>query len=120
MAQQPVQPLTEDFSLIGPDATAAFEPAGRPAIPTEHAGSEHLDLAGRKSALDDEEEEDEDEDVVDDDEEDDLDEDEDEDDLEDDDDEDLEDDDDEEDDDEEDEEDDEEEEDEVKPLKVKR
>lgn len=125
MAITPNQDPIDEFSAVGPDATAAFEPAGSPANPTEHASSENVEVAGRKSGLDEEDEVEDDEDeLVADDEDDDLEdddeeEDEDEDDELEDDDDDLEDDDedDEDDDDEEEEEDDEEDEDEVAPKK---
>ena len=63
MAIQPNQDPIDEFSTIGPDATAAFEPAGAPANPTEHASSENLEVAGRKSALDEEEEVEDDDEV---------------------------------------------------------
>jgi hypothetical protein len=114
MAMNPIeQPTTSDFTLAGPDATAAFEPVGTPSNPTEHASSETLWVAPRTPALDEEDDVEEDPDEEDDldDEDEDLEDDEDEDDDLEDDDDDLEDEDeDEEDLDEDDDEDDEEEE----------
>ena len=66
MAIQPNQDSVDEFSTIGPDATATLEPAGSPANPTEHAGSENVEVAGRKSALDEEDEVEEDEEDADD------------------------------------------------------
>ena len=128
MAIQPKQELNpasdlSDLGSIGPDATATFERPGSPANPTEHASSEHVEAAPRKSSLDDEDElEDDDDELEDDDEADDdlEDDDEEEDDFDDDDDELEDDDEDDEDDDEEEDEDEEDDEDTIKPLKVKR
>ena len=73
--------ISGDFSIVGPDTTAAFEPAGSPSSPMSNASSENLLVAPRTPALDEEDEvEDDDPDEEDDaDDEDDLEDDEDED-----------------------------------------
>ena len=69
----------DDFRKVGPDATAGFATVGTPSDPTEHAGSENIEVAGAAEPdededleddedLDDEEDEDDEDDLEDDDE----------------------------------------------------
>ena len=60
----------DDFRQIGADATAEFEQTGSLSNPTEHAGSENLEIAAKADDLD--EEEDAEDDDLEDDEDDDL------------------------------------------------